>query len=515
MNEISSLLNLFHTSKVVPYLAGKSAEFLATYLVHSTLLLGGVCILIRIVRAWPHKSADRRSIPPELSEKIWKVTALVGILTSMVSIWFASQLSELWRTRLEQSAFVERTIDEVAATENLEEPATPSKEENFDIESESTLEDLPSIAATHSEIPIFTAEQVSVDSDLIGAVRVEHSDLKTVPSVELPPRANLAISTLPTHRARPIDFIDLVRPVGILFLVLVGIGLLRTSLAVFRLRRCLDRMEVVKGELRAALDRIQPPKSSIRLLLSQRNVHRTTKGTAPGSQLFACGILRWTIVVPVGLEQRLSPHEIKALLAHEVAHLIRRDPFWQLIGQLLCHCLPVQPLNFLARREWQRAGELLCDDWVVERKIAPTALATCLAKLAEWDIDYRSQRLGLSAIRDSRTLTSRIEWLLRKRSPESRRRFEEVLFIPMMLCLAVGIGLCGPILRVPSQEAQAVMPTQSSGWTEMEADLERTLKDLREVEVHAQNDAELRSMATRLRQRSEELRNRMTSIREK
>ena len=72
------------------------------------------------------------------------------------------------------------------------------------------------------------------------------------------------------------------------------------------------------------------------------------------------------------------------MLAHEVAHLVRRDPQWLIVARAMEVVFFMQPLNRLARRRMQEVAEYLCDDWAVSRMSQPVTLARCLAAVAEW-----------------------------------------------------------------------------------------------------------------------------------
>ena len=117
-------------------------------------------------------------------------------------------------------------------------------------------------------------------------------------------------------------------------------------------------------------------------------------------------------MLPSGIDQRLSRDEIKALLAHELAHLVRGDAYWLWIGRLLCACFPMQPLNFVARRKWQSAAEFLCDEWAVDHRVPPLTLAKCLTTVAEWQIDRPVPEAALAARGKQSDLGERIERLV-------------------------------------------------------------------------------------------------------
>ena len=55
------------------------------------------------------------------------------------------------------------------------------------------------------------------------------------------------------------------------------------------------------------------------------------------------------------------------MLAHEVAHLVRRDPHWLVAARVIETVLFVQPLNRLARLRLQEVAEYLSDDWAMAR----------------------------------------------------------------------------------------------------------------------------------------------------
>ena len=80
----------------------------------------------------------------------------------------------------------------------------------------------------------------------------------------------------------------------------------------------------------------------------------------------------------------LAPNEQEGMLAHEVAHLVRRDPQWLVVARVIEMVLFMQPLNRLARHRLQEVAEFLCDDWAVSRVSQPVTLAKCLAAVAEW-----------------------------------------------------------------------------------------------------------------------------------
>ncbi len=97
----------------------------------------------------------------------------------------------------------------------------------------------------------------------------------------------------------------------------------------------------------------------------------------------AHGVLRGKICIP-GRALRLPEEEQESLLAHELAHVARRDPLWLLISRALERVFFFQPLHRLARRRLQQIAEFRCDDWAAEATGRPLSLARCLTEVAGW-----------------------------------------------------------------------------------------------------------------------------------
>ncbi|MBI5093834.1 MAG: M48 family metalloprotease [Candidatus Hydrogenedentes bacterium] len=99
---------------------------------------------------------------------------------------------------------------------------------------------------------------------------------------------------------------------------------------------------------------------------------------------FACGIRRAVVVLPNSLTQQVSEPGLMAVLAHEFAHLRRRDP---LAGVILGVCDTVyffHPLVHWVRRQILFERERACDDLVLATSNAkPSAYANALCSAAQ------------------------------------------------------------------------------------------------------------------------------------
>jgi Zn-dependent protease with chaperone function len=188
-------------------------------------------------------------------------------------------------------------------------------------------------------------------------------------------------------------------------LAAIALGIARCLWQTWSLRRRLARCSMIdSGPAHRLLDelrRVVPRAPEVRLL------------SAPDDpEPSAFGVRRWTIVLPARATCDLAEDELRALLAHELAHLVRGDSLWLVISRVVCSCLAFQPLNHLARREWQRAAEYLCDSWAVSRTGTPLALARCLAEVAGWRLSGRASEALLAATGRKSGLAERIERLV-------------------------------------------------------------------------------------------------------
>jgi hypothetical protein len=122
---------------------------------------------------------------------------------------------------------------------------------------------------------------------------------------------------------------------------------------------------------------------------------------------FAVGVLAPAIVVP-SRAATLSSAAQRTMLAHELAHVLRRDPAWRLVMVVLERVLFFQPLLRLARRQIEHDAEYLCDAWAAEQTAAPFELARCLTEIASWVEPRRSLALAPSMAEPRSILRRRV-----------------------------------------------------------------------------------------------------------
>ena len=240
-----------------------------------------------------------------------------------------------------------------------------------------------------------------------------------------------------------------------LFVLGAAVSLLRLGLTARALRRTLrDRRPLRDGPLRERLALLL-----IRARIRREPV-RLTLSTALRSPIALAS--REIVVPPEALE--LEARQQEAMLAHELAHVVRRDPAWLVLAAVIEALMFIQPLNRLARRGMQEAAEELSDDWAVRHIGSGLHLARCLAEVAGWlERGHTPHRLtSPMASAGGSMLVRRVRRLLDGRE---RRRMATTwrVLLGVGMLLAVGWGAPGfaPALAQAGEVAPPTPPAIS------------------------------------------------------
>ena len=167
---------------------------------------------------------------------------------------------------------------------------------------------------------------------------------------------------------------------------------------------------------------------------------------------FLFGVLRPVLVVPEGLIANVGADEITAVLAHEFAHLRRRDP---LIGWLLAICEAVyffNPIFYFVKRRILFERERACDSWVVtSSKARSSVYANALISAADICRGFRTNVGPVGAVAESfGDLKKRLTAISRNLKPKAR------LSISALVLLVILGAVCTPgILLTARAEKQA------------------------------------------------------------
>lgn len=417
-------------------------SWLATYAVHSTLFLGVALVLAAFRR--PRVNRDR--------ERLWKLALVGGVLTATLQCGLGTRAPFghiEWRDSARTDALSGHQAG--ARPRSRESLATPPGPEAAPARSD------PVTDAPRDPLTEIHAEPEILSATLAAQGRVPRAGEEPGPTREASgthpiPRqgpADRAPSMPPTNDApRLADALRSRWPSWVLgawtaagLLGLVGFGLSWTAL-----RRHLLGRELLRGG---------PLVESLERLRVRAGMHRRVRVSVSARirSPFSTGWFRPEICLPRAVSSALTPAQQEVLLAHELAHLVRRDPAWFALGLLFERVFFFQPMNRLARRHLSELAEVACDDWAVRWTGARLALASCLTEVAGWVVGEQPRPLALPGLAGSPSrLGRRIERLLDdRRSPAGEPPtpwWPPIAASALTLVVLAGPGVSSPRPRI-------------------------------------------------------------------
>ncbi len=146
------------------------------------------------------------------------------------------------------------------------------------------------------------------------------------------------------------------------------------------------------------------------------------------------GMLRPRVLLPERLVSQLGDDELRMVLAHEAAHIRRRDTVASLYMFVCFVLFYFHPAVWLARREWQLDREAACDRSAIERTGADAhGYAAMLLKVSAGA--DRAPVLALSAVPTYRTLERRINEM---KQPKNNLRSGRAVWALLALLVSAG-----------------------------------------------------------------------------
>jgi len=335
-----------------------------TYLVHSTLLIGAVWLISR-------RLADR----PLALDRLWKLALVGGVVTATVQTAAGLSPAAVQLGASHEAAAV-AAYKPVEVRWHFDFPTAPLKEHRTrgtGDGGQGTGDDSAVVGSLTSPAGSSSApESVSGSESASESVSGPESASGSVSR-----SGSESVSGSAAGAAAADMGAEAWKWVVLLAVVISLLLAMRLGVTWFRLRRILsDRQLVTDGQAALILEQLEA-----RAGLRRRvRLSATSRLEVP----IAIGIVRPEICVPRRALEELDTGELETMLAHELAHLVRRDPAWRLLAGLVCRVFFFQPLNRLAAARIETASELLCDDWAVEHTDEPLALARCLTEVAGW-----------------------------------------------------------------------------------------------------------------------------------
>ncbi|HMB53210.1 MAG TPA: M56 family metallopeptidase, partial [Thermoanaerobaculia bacterium] len=383
--------NLFHTLAPWADAATPAVAWMLTYLLHSTILLAAAWLVSK-------RLGERRLA---IQETAWKLALVGGLVTAtVVTVAGVEPLTGRWAltggepvaTLTAEPAAV--ALDEPASVATTPPATTQATEPRLEPLAEPTLEPL----AEPTLEPL------------------------TEPAAE--PAAAAALPAAGTASLWPLATVAAWLLVAVLLLASLAVSYARLG------RRLAGRWAVADGALPALFGR-----------LLMRAGRRRPVALSASDRLgvpIAWGLTRPEVSLPDRVVTGLSPYHQESILAHELSHLLRRDPLWLAAGRAIEALCFFQPLNRLARRHLQRIAEYRCDDRAVELTGRPLELARCLTEVAAWRLAAQGALPVPTMAAAGSGLGDRVRRLLDRRHTGDRPAPRWLAALAVVTLLAVG-----------------------------------------------------------------------------
>ena len=176
---------------------------------------------------------------------------------------------------------------------------------------------------------------------------------------------------------------------------------------------------------------------------------------------FITGIRQPMLVIPESLLQKSSEADLSLVLAHEFAHLRRRDFLMNLVYEIVSIPVAFHPMTTVIRQKIEDSRELACDEIAAEQTGSRSEYASSLLRIAQSISGESMQRqashvLGLF---ENDNLEVRIMSLLAKKKQIGEKVGRIVLGAVGAVFAVVCLGMSGFALQVNAASSEAYAGT--------------------------------------------------------
>src|SRR6187455_511293 len=166
------------------------------------------------------------------------------------------------------------------------------------------------------------------------------------------------------------------------------------------------------------------------------------------------GYLKPIILIPVAAINNLTPHQLEAVILHELSHIYRYDYFLNLILSFIKTVLYFNPFVKLLVKSVEKEREHSCDEMVLQFQYKPGEYASALLRLEQ----NKHRQMVMAAAGKNHDLLNRIESILGMRNKGwNPARQLSIAFLTML-----GITLLNFFVSVNKQEPKQGFYTLSS-----------------------------------------------------
>lgn len=151
------------------------------------------------------------------------------------------------------------------------------------------------------------------------------------------------------------------------------------------------------------------------------------------------GLRRPTLVLSTWILERFDRHELEAVLAHELAHVARRDYLVLWLATICRDAFCYLPTSWIALKQLQSEKEVACDDLAIGITQSSLGLASALAKVWQQAIVAKPLGLAQSLAESDEVIEGRITRLLEP--PQSTVSHHSTHVRPLTVQTAAVVGL--------------------------------------------------------------------------
>jgi formylglycine-generating enzyme required for sulfatase activity len=201
----------------------------------------------------------------------------------------------------------------------------------------------------------------------------------------------------------------------LLYLLGAGVLLLRRAAGRVRVKRMIrEGIVITEGRVFETCEEIRG------LFGLKRAFVIVESGDAPVP--FTCRVVHPALVIPSGFADSLSDEELRAVIAHEAAHVKRNDALTLAATSFVHVLFFFQPLVWYAVREVSSLAEQDCDTAALEASGSPVSYARLLTRIAETAVaNPRMIEYATGLIFSRETFLRRVEAVLSHRPGAMKR----------------------------------------------------------------------------------------------
>jgi beta-lactamase regulating signal transducer with metallopeptidase domain len=172
------------------------------------------------------------------------------------------------------------------------------------------------------------------------------------------------------------------------------------------------------------------------------------------------GHFKPVVLLPVGVVNALAPEQVEAILAHELAHIARRDYLWNILQSFIEALFYFNPAVWLISTQIRSEREHCCDDLAVE--LCGNALHYAKALVAIQEMNQTAPVFAMAFGKKKKQLLQRIQRILNQ-SQNRPDIMEKIITTSLLiaLLLVLTVSAVRPHEEIAEAKPVALMATDT------------------------------------------------------